>query len=97
VAFEVNTSVAAIHEPRDSSSWSCRAAAWGAWEAKLAVTRETVHIAMGAQSQAGKREPVARQQSLQWSRTMKGRGTGVPSAGDKGCNGRSSNGGMDTR
>jgi hypothetical protein len=96
VAFGVNTSVAAIHGPHDSSSWSCRAAAWGAREAELEGTSETVHIAMGAQSQAGKMEPVALRQSLQWSRTMKGRETGIPSMGDKGCNGRSANGGMDT-
>ena len=43
--------------------------------AERGTTQEAETMAMGAQIQEGRIEPVARRQSLQWSMVMKGRWT----------------------
>lgn len=65
VGVGVNASVAGIHGPRCSSGWPSRAAALVASVDELAGTSDTEHMSMGAHSQAGKTEAVARRQSLQ--------------------------------
>ena len=56
---------ARFQAPCCSSGWSCRDAALGARVDLLAGTSDTEHISIGAHSQAGSMDPVARRQSLQ--------------------------------